>query len=67
MTKEIKTNTHVRNDLLDVYRKLKSKKISLRDAKECANVAGKIFTSGKLQLEYNAYTKSVKRIEFFED
>ena len=55
----------LRDDLIDCLNKLKSGEIGIREAKEHANVAGKIMTSAKLQMEYNAFTKSVNRIDFY--
>jgi len=45
---------------------LKSGEIGLSEAKELANVAGKVFSSAKLQLEYNRYAQSKKTIEFLD-
>lgn len=58
--------TDLRNDLLDVYACLRDGSIGLREAKERSNAAGKILSSAKLQLEYNAYTKSDAKIPFLE-
>lgn len=65
--KEVKTNTDLRNAMLEVFNDLKKGKIGIRESKERANVAGKILSSAKLQLEYNAYTKSDAKIDFLED
>ncbi|MCK5600301.1 hypothetical protein KAR91_00350 [Candidatus Pacearchaeota archaeon] len=56
----------LRNDLIDVYEQLRNGKIGLREAKERANLAGKVLSSAKLQMEYNVYTKSSKRIKFLD-
>ena len=56
----------LRNDLIDSYEQLKDGKMSLRDAKERANLAGKIMGSAKLQLEYNTYAKRQEKISFLE-
>jgi len=56
----------LRNDLIDCYEQLKQGEMSLRDAKERANLAGKIMGSAKLQLEYNVYAKRTDRIGFLE-
>ena len=56
----------LRNDLIKSYEELQSGKMSLRDAKEQANLAGKIMNSAKLQLEYNVYAKRQERIAFLE-
>ena len=54
----------LRNSLLDVYDGLRDGKMGIREAKEQANVAGKIIQSAKLQVEYNAYMKTQSPIEF---
>jgi len=56
----------MRDDLIDTFNKLKSGEIGLSEAKELANVAGKVFSSAKLQLEYNRYAQSKKTIEFLD-
>ncbi len=56
----------LRNDLIDSYKQLKEGNMSLRDAKERANLAGKIMGSAKLQLEYNVYARRQKTIKFLE-
>ena len=56
----------LRNDLIKSYEELQNGKMSLRDAKEQANLAGKIMNSAKLQLEYNVYAKRQERISFLE-
>jgi len=56
----------MRDDLIDTFDKLKSGEIGLSEAKELANVAGKVFSSAKLQLEYNRYAQSKKTIEFLD-
>jgi hypothetical protein len=56
----------LRNDLIECYEQLKKGDMSLRDAKERANLAGKIMGSAKLQLEYNVYAKRQKTIKFLE-
>jgi hypothetical protein len=63
---KIKNIIDLRNSLLDVYDKIRSGKIGIREAKENANVAGKIISTAKLQLEYNAYMKTQSPIEFLE-
>lgn len=56
----------MRNDLIETYRKLKDGEIGLNEAKQLANVAGKVFASAKLQLEYNKYAQSKKAIKFLD-
>jgi len=65
---EISNNTALRHDLQDCYQQLRTGKIGLREAKEIANLAGKIVTSAKAQLDYNITVgKPDKEIDFFED
>lgn len=66
MEKTITTNTDLRNDLLDVYAQLRNGEIGQSKAKELANVAGKIISSAKSQLEYNKWAKCDSKIDFFE-
>lgn len=65
-SKKIVNIQDLRDSLLDVYDKIRNGKIGIREAKENANVAGKIISTAKLQLEYNAYMKTQSRIEFLE-
>ena len=56
--------TKLRNDLVKVYEDLRSKKIGISEASEAANVAGKIISTAKVQLEYNKYCGSKDAIKF---
>ena len=56
----------LRESLLEVYDKLRDGEMGIREAKEQANVAGKIIQSAKLQVEYNAYMKSQSTIAFLD-
>ena len=66
MTKKIVNIQDLRDSLLEVYDKIRTGKIGIREAKENANVAGKIISTAKLQLEYNAYMKTQSKISFLE-
>jgi hypothetical protein len=66
MKNKISNVSELRDDLLLVYDGLRNGTLGLRDAKERSNVAGKIIGTAKLQLEYNAYTKSNAKIAFLE-
>lgn len=60
--------TTLRNDLMDVYNQLRLGDIGMRQAKEIANMSGKIVSSAKAQLDYNVTIgKADTRIDFFED
>ena len=64
----ISNNTTLRHDLQDCYNQLREGKIGLREAKEYANLAGKLINSAKAQLDYNVTIgKPDKAIDFFED
>jgi len=58
--------TELREQLVDVFNKLRAKEIGVSEAKELANVAGKIVSSAKTQLEYNRYCGSKNSIKFLE-
>lgn len=58
--------TDLRNDLLDNYEQMKSKKMELKDGKELANTAGKILNSLKIELEYNTLVGNKNKIDFLE-
>lgn len=61
-------NTTLRHDLQDCYNQLRKGKMGLREAKEYANLAGKMISSAKAQLDYNiTIGKPDKAIDFFED
>lgn len=63
----VNNNTSLRNDLLDVYNQMRLGKIGLRQAKEVANVAGKVVSSAKAQLDYNVTIgRPDNKIDFFE-
>lgn len=64
----VNNNTSLRNDMLDVYNQLREGNIGLRQAREVANMAGKVISSAKAQLEYNQVVgKPDATIPFFED
>jgi hypothetical protein len=58
--------TELRKELVDIFNKLREKEIGVSEAKELANVSGKIISSAKTQLEYNRYCGSKNKIEFLE-
>ena len=59
--------TDLRDHLITVYNQLKDNEIGMQEAKGLANVAGKIISTGKSQMEYNKMVGSKTRIKFFED
>ena len=56
--------TDLRNHLIEVYEQLKNNDIGMQEAKGLANVAGKIISTGKSQMEYNKMVGSKTRIKF---
>lgn len=56
----------LRDDLITVYNGLRNNEIAVKEAKEFANISGKILGSAKLQLEYNAYMKNERAIKFLD-
>ena len=63
---ETKNVENLRNDLLKVYDGLRKGKIGLDEAKQAANVSGKIIGSVKIQIQYNKMVQSKERIPFME-
>ena len=57
----------LRNDLIEVYEKLRSGKIGVDEAKQAANVSGKIMSTAKSQMEYNKMTGRKDVIDFMEE
>ena len=60
------TNNELRSDLTKVYNELRNGEINKGTAKEIANVAGKILSSAKTQLDYNKWVKNESKIDFFD-
>jgi hypothetical protein len=56
--------TKLRNELIDIFEKLRNEEIGIQQAKEMSNSAGKIISTAKAQLEYNKYCGSKDAIEF---
>lgn len=63
----VQNNTSLRKDLTEVYNKLRSHEIGIEEAKQVANVAGKVIKSATAQLEYNRYVGNKREIDFFEE
>jgi len=64
--RDIENINDLRLETRDIFVELRTGKIGIREAKELFNGAGKMMNMAKLQLEYNAYTKSKERIPFLE-
>jgi hypothetical protein len=58
--------TDLINDLSKAYESLRDQKLSLNEAKEISNLAGKLIKSSSVQLKYNQYMKSNVPIPFLE-
>ena len=56
----------LRNELISVFNNLKKGEIKQSDAKEFANVAGKIISTAKLEIEYNKIMGTKSKIDFLE-
>lgn len=66
MSNKIKNMAALIKDLSIAYEQLRSKKIDLAEAKEIANLSGKLIKGATAQLNYNELMKSLTPIEFFE-
>ena len=62
----MKNIVDLRDDLMKVYQQLRSGKLGTDEAKQSANVAGKIISTAKTQMEYNKMVQSKDRIPFLE-
>lgn len=54
-------------DLLKKYEQLQDGTLDIKQAKQIANIAGKIIGSAKSQLLYNIYMERKEPIPFFEE
>jgi len=66
MEKDIKNITQLRDDMIKAYQQLRDKQIGLAEVKELSNMAGKIVSNAKAQLEYNRYAGSKSEIKFLK-
>ncbi len=62
----MKNVVELREDLMKVYTELRSGDLGTNEAKQAANVAGKIISTAKIQMEYNKMVQSKDRIPFLE-
>jgi len=62
----MKNIVELRDDLLKVYGELRDGTLGLDEAKQAANVAGKIMSSANVQMSYNKMIQSKTRIPFLE-
>jgi hypothetical protein len=57
----------LRTELADVFHKLRAGIIKPGEAAELANIAGKMISSAKVQVEYFALRKEQPNIQFLRD
>lgn len=63
----MKNATELRTNLAGVFKSLKAGTINHKDAAELANLAGKMISSAKVQVEYYALRKEAPQIEWLRD
>jgi len=63
----MKNVTELRNELADVFAKLKKGEIDVKAAESLANLSGKIINSAKAQIDYYALRKEAPTIDFLKD
>ena len=57
----------LRDEMIDVFKKLRTKEIGISEAKALSNVAGKIMSTAKSELEYKKFTgDNNNEIKFFK-
>ena len=67
ITKKITNIENLRNELCTMYEQLRTGDIGLSEAKQAANVAGKIISSVKTEMEYNKMIQSKDTIPFMNN
>lgn len=63
---EIKNIVDLTNDLKGLYEDARDGNVRLQDARDIANVAGKLIKSTAIQLDYLKFTNSKETIMFLE-
>ena len=58
--------TELRERLSDLYEKTERKEVPRSQANSLANIAGKIINSLAVELSYNQYMESERKIKFLE-
>lgn len=66
MATQIKTITDLISDLSLAYSLLRDRQMELPEAKEIANLGGKLIKAASIQLKYNQYMKNNDLIPFLE-
>jgi hypothetical protein len=64
--KKIKNLNDVRDRLETLYVNLENGRVRAADAKEMANIAGKMISSGKLSLERKVFMKDKSAVPFLD-
>jgi hypothetical protein len=54
------------DDLKKVYEEARNGELKLKDARDIANVAGKIIKASSVKLDYNKYKNSDEEIDFLK-
>lgn len=62
----MKNVSELRDSLFQVYAELRNGEIKAKDAAELANIAGKMISSAKVQIEYHALRKDKPSIPFLD-
>lgn len=57
---------NLRDELVDSFKTLKKGDIKRSDAKEITNMAGKIISSAKVEMDYNKMIQNGKKVDFLE-
>jgi hypothetical protein len=65
-TKPVKTITDLRENLAEVFTNLRSGKSEIEEAEVLANVAGKMITSARTQIEYSLARNEKPNIPFLK-
>lgn len=63
---QIKNMVQLTADLTTAYSQLRTKRLKPEEARELANMAGKVVKGTAVQLEYNKFMKKRKPIKFLE-
>lgn len=63
----MKNATELRAQLADLFQKVKEGEVEVKAASELANIAGKMISSAKAQVEYYALRKESPIIDFLSD
>lgn len=56
----------LRDELIESFDSFKNGKLKHKDAKEIANMAGKVIMTAKIELDYSKFMKLERRIDFLD-